>query len=294
MKKQKQKKILYITITVLIILTVILLFSLLKNNRNVSNSADQELKTQRISNNIFEIELPIGWKMETVGSYDSFGFRAINPDNEAYQIFLYLKMSPFNKSTLAKEYFDNYLEDTSDSDKIIYEIRAKSPILEKISAEEFFSKFDEYTTLAKEYGSKHNYNKFNNLKISNINGYSSGLEFKTTAEELVKIDFTNNSNTLATGLFAVSIDATKENIIGYTDTAVIVARNIIGMSAPNSEFEKLQPILAKSLASFRFKEEYLTKINEKSNTAGENTFRTETLSRSIESINAVWSKYLSK
>lgn len=220
---------------------------------NIKPAPQIKLDLRPYKGGFFSINLPAGWKMEPVGEYESFGFRAYDPDNPARQLFFYGNMKYFLKSNAGKQAWTNYLAFGGYSSAQVY---ADAPVLSPATTEQFFYTFNTYTSYASKYGVVHNFPIFDELEIVESTQRNSPIAVNCIDDSIVRALFTQD-NVPCEGLFAAGVADAMISYMYNVDAGYYVVYFITGISAPADEFYLIQDTLSKSLSSFQFDEDYI-------------------------------------
>lgn len=220
---------------------------------NIQPTQEVRLDLQPFDGGIFSMNLPKGWKMEPVGEYENFGFRAYDPDNSARQIFFYGNMKYFLKSDAAKEAWATYLKFGGYSNAQVY---ADALVLSPATTEQFFYTFNDYTSYATKYGVVHNFPNFGGLEIVESTARNSPISSNCVDDSIVRALFTYN-DIPCEGLFAAGVADAMTSYMYDVDAGYYVVYFITGISAPSDEFYLLQETLTQSLSSFQYAESYI-------------------------------------
>lgn len=291
--KKRTKIIVLIALIILILILVIFLLN--KKTNGETEDKKGEIILQQISTQYFSINMPVGYKIERIGEYSSFGIKITDPNNTAYSMFIYSKIEPFNKGKDAVETFKSKAEEASGDLKTAYAMRAEAPIFDNISITNFLDKYNEYVDYAKKYGVKHQYIKIENANVNEIKGYNTYLKENVTTEGLLKVEYVDSLGQKIEGVIAASIDATKDDVIGFSDIAPVTVRNVIGFFAPKDKFDKVLPKFVNVLSSIKFNESYMTLAKQdKANDKLSIINNMDKLSEITTSIKSLYSDSLSK
>ena len=220
---------------------------------NIQKAPEVTLDLKQYDGGHFSMDLPTGWKLETVGEYENFGFRAYDPNNPARQIFFYGNMKYFLKSDAGKKAWETYLAYGGYGDAQVY---ADAYVLSPATTEQFFYTFNNYTSYAKKYGVVHNFAAFNDLEIVESTPRNSPIASNCVDDSIVRALFTQN-DIPCEGLFAAGVADAMTSYMYNTDAGYYVVYYITGISAPADEFYALQNTLSQSLSSFSYSQSYI-------------------------------------
>lgn len=234
----------------------------------------------------FTIQIPQDWALETVGEYETLGFRLYDPEKPNRQVFFYGKMHPFMKSEEGRNAWRQYLRDggfTGDS-----QIYATAPVLYTPSTEGFFHAFDEFATFAVNNGISHPFPDLVDLEIVETVPRGSGMAQVAMDDSIVRTFFAQGGLPCEGLLAATVVDAMSSPMYGV-DAGFYYVYAITGITAPADEFAQLEDILSQSLATFRYTDEYIQQG------VAQNAWETEvaiavgnTLAAAYDSYNQAW------
>lgn len=205
-------------------------------------------------NAAFTMQVPQGWALEAVGEYETLGFRLYDPQQPARQIFFYGKMHPFMKSEEGRNAWQQYLQGggfTGDS-----QLYATAPVLYAPSTEGFFHTFDEFTAFAVSNGISHPFPALGELEVVEMAPRGSGMGQVALDDSMARAFFTQDG-TPCEGLLAATVVDAMYNPLYGVDAGFYYVYAIAGIAAPADEFVHLQDVLAQSLATFRYTDQYI-------------------------------------
>lgn len=200
----------------------------------------------------FSMDIPEGWIIETTGQYTTFGLRAYDPENPYRSIFYYGKMSPFIKSEEAKEFWAWYAS-TGYPNSQLY---ADAPVLYDASIEGLYYTFNVFTEFAKSYGINHNFPDFSNFEV--LEQYAASTEMSANAldESTLRLRIDDKGYPIDALVTGTLVDALYYPANGI-DVGFYTAYRVSGIMAPADDFMHHEARLAESLASFKYKDEYI-------------------------------------
>ena len=79
-----------------------------KDNFVIRDSETKNIVLEDYSNDLFNMKIPKGWKVDTLGDYIHYTIKVYNPDKPLYQFFLNMKTEGYNKSEDAKRWQQKY------------------------------------------------------------------------------------------------------------------------------------------------------------------------------------------
>jgi hypothetical protein len=220
---------------------------------DVVSSEPVEIVLKDYNGDFFSIKKPEGWMIDTVGEYESFGFRIYDPAMPARQIFYYGIMQPFMKSGEARDAWQTYLDMGGYESAKLY---TDAPVLTPATVSQFFREFNDYTSFARHYGIEHTFPLLTDIETVESMPRDSPMASVSIDDSVIRGLFTDNGIPCE-GLFAASVVDAMTSYMYNVDAGYYVVYVITGISAPSDEFYLLQDILSESLASFKFTEEYI-------------------------------------
>ncbi len=268
-----------------------------KTNINVKAAETKTIQYETVSNDVFSMQIPKGWKVETVGDLIHFGLRAYNPNDNRYQIFMYLKMEPFLASSQAKNIFNSLYANSGDRD---YQMFAFSTALKSLSTLGFYQSFMDhvgfiYGTYGSQYYGNINNHQFPvlyNLKLLDSANpqYNGGGQ----DEKILRLNFTVPLSTgeelKGQGLFTASVmpPAYIQKISGIDVTPRLVYE-VSGVSSAEDDFINWEPILTNCLKSITFTDAFLKATQEASIAQGQAARdANKKVQAAYDSYNAAW------
>jgi hypothetical protein len=239
------------------------------------------------SNEVFTMDIPAGWRWESVGEYTSFGIRIYDPQNPARQAFFYSKMEPLIKSEAARSIYRSSANlIVGDSYAQMY---ADAPVLSPMTVAQFFTVFDSWTAYAGAHGITHEFPALTGLEIVEVLGLQTPIDEYTVDDAVVRGMFTTDGMPCE-GLFAASVFDSGTYVVEGVDTSPLSVYNVTGIAAPSDEFGQLEEVLARSVGSFAYTEAYLQAAQQ--HVAEETTAMmayAQTMQGAYDSYNAAWS-----
>jgi hypothetical protein len=265
---------------------------------NVKAAETKTIQYETVSNNYFSMQIPKGWKVETVGNLIHFGIRAYNPNDNRYQIFMYLKMEPLLANTQAKNIFNNLYANSGDRD---YQMFSYSTALQSLSTLGFFQSFmDHVGFIYGDYGSQyygninnHQFPVLYNLKVVDTANpkYNGGGQ----DEKILRLNFTVPLSTgeelKGQGLFTASVmpPAYIQRISGIDVTPRLVYE-VSGISSAEDDFINWEPILLNCLKSLKYTDAFISATEQASISEGQAARNAnQKIQNAYDSYNAAWS-----
>ena len=271
-----------------------------KETVKIKDSETKAIQYDTVSNNVFSMKIPKGWKVEVMGDNIHYGIRAYNPNDQRYQIFMYLKMEPFLTSQSAKNIWGNlYAHSGGDTG---YAIFANSTVLKGYSTAGFYDSFMEHVGFAKSnYGSsfylnasKHTFPVMYNIEqLDNIAPkVSGGGQF----EGILRLNFTvplaTGEELKGQGLFTASVmPANSVQKISGVDVTPRLVYEVSGVSSAEDDFTSWEPILLDCLRSLKYTDAFVSATQQASIAAGEAARDANAkIQAAYDSYNNAWSK----
>lgn len=243
------------------------------------------LKLDSYDGGFFTMDIPSGWVVDATGVYENFGFRLYDPEKPQRQIFFYGNMSPFLKSFDAKEAWKTYVSTGGFADAQLY---ADAPVLSPATTEQFFYTFNAFAELANNYGISHKFPAFGDLEIVESTPRSSPIAGVATDDSIVRGMYTD-SGIPCEGLFAAGVVDAMTSYMYNVDAGYYTVYVITGIAAPADEFAGLQDIMAQSLSTFAFSQDYIAAGVAQNQMETESALQVaRTLAEAYDSYNQAW------
>jgi hypothetical protein len=262
------------------------IFQAQKTKLNFTAATVVDLNLQDYDGSFFTMKIPEGWTIETTGNYESFGFKLYDPNKPTRQIFYYGNMSPFTKDLYGRQAWQRYINEGGYTSSQIY---VDVPYLDPATTEEFFYKFDDFASVANQYGINHDFPVLSDLEILERLDRNSAMQDIAVDDAMIRGLHTQDG-VLCEGLYAATVvDAMTAYMYG-TDAGYYTVYVIMGISAPADEFSQLETQLAESVSSFQFSQDYIdqgVQLNEWETAAALQVG--ETLAAAADSYNQAWS-----
>ena len=242
----------------------------------------------------FSVMLPKNWKIETMGQYNTFGFRAWDPANPDYQIFYYGKLNPFMKSEAARKWNAGWAHVG-----FPYNVCADTIVVEPGDVSMLFNgwnKFAEnvakYTGTAYEPGfSFAPLNSFKKMDIIPISTYFSSI---ASAEAIVLGSFRSEQDTECYAKLCASLVPGKPEYQDGIDLSFMEAYSVSGVLAPAGSFLGVEQILSEAIYSLDFTQAYVKEADEYTKKSGEDAMASNAaLQATYEKYNEAWHSYIS-
>ena len=264
-KITSNKKNLIIAVLVILLIVMLLIFFFGGNKSNsigsgglfkkdnfvIRDSETKNIVLEDYSNDLFNIKIPKGWKVDTLGDYIHYTIKVYDPSNPLYQFFLNLKTEGYNKSQDAKNWQQKYYPDS---------LFAKASVLDNPTTEGFYKIFNDLGTL-------NNTSSFTFPVLNNFT-VTSNLGANSLGGDILRATFTDNSGEAGEGIFMayvydVGSYYVSENIISgkQIDIYYLNVYDAIFMTTPKDEFINWESTLNSIFSSLQFTDTFLNGYN---------------------------------
>lgn len=264
-KVTESKKNLVIAVLVILLIVMLLIFFFggnksssigsgglfKKDNFVIKDSETKNIVLEDYSNDLFNMKIPKGWKVDTLGDYIHYTIKVYDPSNPLYQFFLNLKTEGYNKSQDAKNWQQKYYPDS---------LFAKTSVLDNPTTEGFYKIFNDLGTL-------NNTSSFTFPVLNNFT-VTSNLGANSLGGDILRATFTDNSGEAGEGIFMAYVyDAgtyyVNENIISgkQIDIYYLNVYDAIFMTTPKDEFINWESTLNSIFSSLQFTDTFLNGYN---------------------------------
>ena len=222
-----------------------------KDNFVIRDSETKNIVLEDYSNDLFNMKIPKGWKVDTLGDYIHYTIKVYDPSNPLYQFFLNLKTEGYNKSQDAKNWQQKYYPDS---------LFAKASVLDNPTTEGFYKIFNDLGTL----------NNTSSFTFPVHNGFTvtSNLGANSLGGDILRATFTDNSGEAGEGIFMayvydVGSYYVSENIISgkQIDIYYLNVYDAIFMTTPKDEFINWESTLNSIFSSLQFTDTFLNGYN---------------------------------
>ena len=261
--KDKKKIIIIICCTLVIVIAVVTGISLSKNNVDndeiktnvgkvkIVKNAVSQITMENYSDTNFNIKIPKGWKVETIGDYIHYTIKVYNPENPTYQFFINLKTEGYNKSQEAKNWQQKYYPNN---------VFAKTAVIDDKSTEGFYKIFNEQGAL-------------NNTALFTFPTLTDFTVIENLGKDLLggdilRASFKDENGKDAEGLFTAYVyDAgpyyVYENIISgkQIDIYFLSVYDAIFYTAPKDDFVDWEGVLNEIASSLEFTDSFMDGFN---------------------------------
>ncbi len=222
-----------------------------KDNFVIRDSETKNIVLEDYSNDLFNMKIPKGWKVDTLGDYIHYTIKVYDPSNPLYQFFLNLKTEGYNKSQDAKNWQQKYYPDS---------LFAKTSVLDNPTTEGFYKIFNDLGTL-------NNTSSFT-FPVLNAFTVTSNLGANFLGGDILRAIFTDNSGEAGEGIFMayvydVGSYYVSENIISgkQIDIYYLNVYDAIFMTTPKDEFINWESTLNSIFSSLQFTDTFLNGYN---------------------------------
>ena len=264
-KITSNKKNLVIAVLVILLIVMLLIFFFGGNKSNsigsgglfkkdnfvIRDSETKNIVLEDYSNDLFNMKIPKGWKVDTLGDYIHYTIKVYDPSNPLYQFFLNLKTEGYNKSQDAKNWQQKYYPDS---------MFAKTSVLDNPTTEGFYKIFNDLGTL-------NNTSSFTFPVLNNFT-VTSNLGANSLGGDILRATFTDNSGEAGEGIFMayvydVGSYYVNENIISgkQIDIYYLNVYDAIFMTTPKDEFINWESTLNSIFSSLQFTDTFLNGYN---------------------------------
>lgn len=222
-----------------------------KDNFVIKDSETKNIVLEDYSNDLFNMKIPKGWKVDTLGDYIHYTIKVYDPSNPLYQFFLNLKTEGYNKSQDAKNWQQKYYPDS---------LFAKTSVLDNPTTEGFYKIFNDLGTL----------NNTSSFTFPVLNDFTvtSNLGANSLGGDILRATFTDNSGEAGEGIFMayvydVGSYYVSENIISgkQIDIYYLNVYDAIFMTTPKDEFINWESTLNSLFSSLQFTDTFLNGYN---------------------------------
>ncbi|NLA95438.1 MAG: hypothetical protein GX838_01135 [Clostridiaceae bacterium] len=246
--------------------------------------------TTRYDGGYFSVTLPVGWQIQTMGQYNSFGFRAWDPQNPDYEIFYYGTLHPFNKSQDAKSW-----NQSNAGYGFPYNVYGDAPVVSQDNAADLFYVWNDFASVVTKYSGTayqagFSFPQLNNFAVVEslpITTYFSNI---ATDEALIRGSFCSSCCAKCYGKFCASIYSAGTYYMGGVDMLPLSALSVSGVLAPQDSFVEVEQVLSDAIYSLNFTDSYVNEAqNYIKNTAEGYMAANASLQATYDSYNAAWS-----
>ena len=223
------------------------------NDTNVKIVANEvsKIELEEYKTDLFSINKPKGWKVETIGDYIHYTIRIYDPENPTYQFFFNMKTEGYNKSEDAKKWQQTYYPNS---------IFAKTSVIATKDTEGFYKIFNDLGIL-------NNTSTFTFPTLSNFT-VSENLGKGSLGGDMLRATFKDSNGKEGEGIFTAYVyDAgpyyVNENIISgkQIDIQYLNVYDAIFITTPKGELVDWQDILNSVASSLVFTDTFINGFN---------------------------------
>lgn len=268
-------------------LMLILLASCSEQNEEApalpDEQAQHEIQSETYDGGFFIIEIPAGWKVITTGGVGNLAIWMTDPDEPSRQVFIFSAIGPYYLSDIQKE-----IDARAAAMGGPVQRWSELPVVEPHTFINFFLKWNQFTEIwnARTRDVKYRLPRFDNLEIIEVQPAQSQTGGKA---ELVHALFTQNGKVIE-GLFKGEVIQVAP-FTGFPSGHTGMVKSFTGITAPKEDFERCQAILTRSIATLRYRQDYVQQANEQLKAAGSRAIQTgETLRESSDILSNAWNQ----
>lgn len=237
----------------------------------------------------FSVMLPEGWRIQTMGQYTTFGFRAWNPQNPDYEIFYYGNLGPLNKSRDAKNGWASYVGNMGYPGAAL---NADAPVVDMYAASSLFYTFDTLQAVSDKYGFGFSLPELNNFTPMKSIPIETPFVQASTSEAMVFAGLKGTNGGICGGMFIASLWNTTPYYVGGVDMIPTSAMNVTGVIAPQEDFLNVEAALTQSVFSLRFTQEYIQEAIAYSKAVGQAAMADNAVRQAVfDAANKAWGEY---
>ena len=223
------------------------------NDTNVKIVANEvsKIELEEYKTDLFSINKPKGWKVETIGDYIHYTIRIYDPENPTYQFFFNMKTEGYNKSEDAKKWQQTYYPNS---------IFAKTSVIATKDTEGFYKIFNDLGIL-------NNTSTFTFPTLSNFT-VSENLGKGSLGGDMLRATFKDSNGKEGEGIFTayvydVGTYYVYENIISgkQIDIQYLNVYDAIFITTPKGELVDWQDILNSVASSLVFTDTFINGFN---------------------------------
>lgn len=247
------------------------------------------MKLVKHDGGFFTLMLPEGWKIQTMGQYTTFGFRAWDPKNPDYEIFYYGNLGPLNKSNDAKNVWANYIGSMGFSNA---ELNYDAPVVSLDSASSVFYTFDALQALSNRYGFGFSLPSLSGLMPQIDVPIETAFAPASIGESMMFAGVRGSNGGACGGMFMASLWNTNPYYVNGVDMSPTSAMHVTGVIAPTEDFVNVEATLTKAVFSLQFTEEYIQDGIAYSSAVGEAAMADNAARQAVfDKSNKAWSEY---
>lgn len=252
-----------------------------KEKINIKAAEYTTIQYETFSNNDISMKIPKGWKVEYFSGSIS-GIRAYNPQNDLYNIYYFIEISGFNKSTEVQQFYQNKTAVWKNGFE-------KFPVLNPATPENYYKKWTTIMSFLKNTVGNINVPYFYNFKV--IEQYALNSQIKASlgnkaTEAVLRASFTDSMEKKSgEGLFSTCIVDVAPNDKYFP----LGSYNVMGITAPEEELINWESILTKCLSSITYSDSFTqSQINISNNTTSLTLSANKEISNAFNSYCNAW------
>ena len=222
-----------------------------KGNVKIVKNAASQIVMEDYSDTNFNIKIPKGWKVQTLGDYIHYTIKVYNPENPTYQFFFNMKTEGYNKSEDAKRWQQTYYPNN---------IFAKTSVIATKDTEGFYKIFNDL-------GPLNNSSTFTFPTLTDFT-VSENLGKGNLGGDMLRATFKDANGKDGEGIFTAYVyDAgpyyVYENIISgkQIDIQYLNVYDTIFITTPKDEFIDWQETLNTICSSLNFTDTFINGFN---------------------------------
>ncbi len=289
-----------IPIIFIIIVALVIMVIKLPNKNNKNNTiktkngtvkivANQELTLEEYKNDVFKMEKPKGWVVETGGAGIYYAIKAYDQKNPNNQIFLMLKMEPLLKSTQSKQTWQNYYNMSGNNSQ--YRLFSEAVVLDSPTTEQFYKKFKEisaYCNSIEPTLATFKFPTLNNFTKQDESESQASMKSVALDSKVLRATFTGENNKAGEGLFLASIVNFGNSNAGF-DTSYYMVYDIMAITTEKDKFIDYKDTLLKTINSIDFSEEYVKQTIDNNNAQTKRTLEINAqMQKAFDSYMSAW------
>ncbi|MGI6192625.1 MAG: hypothetical protein ACOYI3_03580 [Christensenellales bacterium] len=248
------------------------------------------LELNQFDGGFFSVMLPKGWRLQTMGRYSTFGFRAWDPNNPDYQIFYYGILAPLNKSYEAKALWKDYVNNFGYPNA---QVNADAPVVDLYDAGSIFYGFDALNGMSEKYGLGFSFPGLANFNALAVLPIQTPFSSIASSEALIFAELRGDNGGACYGKFTASFWNSQPYYINNVDMSPTSAMTVTGVIAPQADFLAVEAALTQAAFSLRFTQEYLNEAIDYIHRTGEAAMaNNEHIQQIYDAANLAWDLYI--
>jgi hypothetical protein len=208
----------------------------------------ETIDLENYNGGFFSIDKPKGWEVITAGSCETFAFLARDPANPLKQVFYFGEVGPVYLSEQQRQIDYQYMNMGG------YPVTwIDMPSVYPLTPGNFLKQLHLVAKSRMGQGFMPQFPRLENVQV--VSSVQQPNSFAGATTGLVRALFTQGQS-LGEGLFLVTV-APMLPFTGSPSGGIGYGFCILGISAPKTEFPKLEATLSRSIASFSFSQSYV-------------------------------------